>query len=170
MVLIVAGGVAVRAGVVIKASDVLEQGFKITDILFDKTGSLTKADLHVASEVILSDRTTHDEALSIVKHLVKNDNHPVSKAVAAYIRDHSTVTNSVQRIKAVPSSGIQAEWDGHVVKAGSPFWLEIQSNHLLQTQQDYADLSNHGFQFRLSDEYEKLKRIVKRYTSISPWH
>ncbi|KAK3669710.1 hypothetical protein LTR78_010393 [Recurvomyces mirabilis] len=128
MVLIVAGGVAAHAGVVIKASDILEQGFKITDIVFDKTGTLTKADLHVASEVILSNKATHDEALSIAKHLVKDDHHPVSKAVAAYIRGHSTVTNSVQRIKSVPGSGIQAEWDGHVVKAGSPFWLEIQSN------------------------------------------
>ncbi|KAK5562039.1 hypothetical protein LTR43_012366, partial [Exophiala xenobiotica] len=45
MVLVVAGGVAARGGVIIKTADVIERGFKVTDVVFDKTGTLTEPSL-----------------------------------------------------------------------------------------------------------------------------
>lgn len=39
IVLVIAGGVAARAGVVIKAADATERGYKATDVVFDKTGN-----------------------------------------------------------------------------------------------------------------------------------
>ncbi|KAI7160236.1 hypothetical protein KC349_g3628 [Hortaea werneckii] len=79
MVLVIAGGVAARAGVVIKEADAIERGYKTTDIVFDKTGTLTKADLTVATVSSLQTRkVTEEEALALINNLVSGNNHPVS--------------------------------------------------------------------------------------------
>lgn len=131
MVLVIAGGVAARQGVVIKAADATERAFKVTDVVFDKTGTLTRGDLRVVREEALSDRTTRDEALAMAKALVKDDSHPVSKAIAAHFSDVPSDVTSLDHAKSIPGSGIQAEWNGRIVKAGNPFWLGIEDNAIV---------------------------------------
>lgn len=123
MVLVIAGGVAARQGVVIKAADATERAFKVTDVVFDKTGTLTKGDLHVVRLEALSDTITTDEALALAKALVKDDSHPVSKAIAAHLTERSSGTMSLDHAKSIPGSGIQAVSRSRIVKAGNPFWL-----------------------------------------------
>ncbi|RMY56217.1 hypothetical protein D0865_03765 [Hortaea werneckii] len=131
MVLVIAGGVAARQGVVIKAADATERAFKVTDVVFDKTGTLTRGDLRVVREEALSDRTTRDEALAMAKALVKDDSHPVSKAIAAHLSDLPSDVTSLDHAKSIPGSGIQAEWNGRIVKAGNPFWLGMEDNAIV---------------------------------------
>ncbi|KAI7679055.1 heavy metal translocatin, partial [Hortaea werneckii] len=47
MVLVIASGVAARLGIIIKTADVVERGFRCTDVIFDKTGTLTESTLDV---------------------------------------------------------------------------------------------------------------------------
>merc|ERR1712230_144143 len=131
MVLVIAGGVAARQGVAIKAADATERAFKVTDVVFDKTGTLTRGDLRVVREEALSDRTTRDEALAMAKALVKDDSHPVSKAIAAHLSDLPSDVTSLDHAKSIPGSGIQAEWNGRIVKAGNPFWLGMEDNAIV---------------------------------------
>ncbi|KAK3069815.1 hypothetical protein LTR53_011557, partial [Teratosphaeriaceae sp. CCFEE 6253] len=126
MVLVVAGGVAARAGVVIKAGDVVERGCKVTDVVFDKTGTLTKGDLCVVREEVMGEGIAREEAMGLVRGLVKDDNHPVSKAIAAHLRGGEVDATSLEQVMSVPGSGIQAGWNGHILEAGNPFWLDIQ--------------------------------------------
>ena len=128
MVLVIAGGVAARQGVVIKAADATERAFKVTDVVFDKTGTLTKGDLRVVRLEVLSDGTARDEALALAKSLVKDDSHPVSRAVAAYLSEITLDVMPLDHAKSIPGSGIQAACNDRVVKAGNPFWLGIENN------------------------------------------
>lgn len=131
MVLVIAGGVAARQGVVIKAADATERAFKATDVVFDKTGTLTKGDLRVVRLKVLSDKTTMSEALALAKALVKDDSHPVSRAIAAHLNEITLDTISVDQAKSIPGSGIQAVSGGRVVKAGNPFWLGMEDNSVV---------------------------------------
>jgi Cu2+-exporting ATPase len=128
MVLVIAGGVAARQGVVIKAADATERAFKVTDVVFDKTGTLTKGDLRVVRLEALRGQTTIDEVLALAKALVRNDSHPVSKAIAAHLNEETIDTISLDQAKSIPGSGIQAVFEGRIVKAGNPFWLGMENN------------------------------------------
>jgi len=128
MVLVIAGGVAARQGVVIKAADATERAFKVTDVVFDKTGTLTKGDLRVVRAEALSDNTTMNEALALAKALVKDDSHPVSRAIAAHLSKAILDTVPFDQAKSMPGSGIEAVYGDHIVKAGNPFWLGMENN------------------------------------------
>lgn len=131
MVLVIAGGVAARQGVVIKAADATERACKVTDVVFDKTGTLTKGDLGVVRLEALSDKTAMDEALALAKALVKDNSHPVSRAIATHLSEATPNTMSLDQAKSIPGSGIQAVSGGRVVKAGNPFWLGMEDNAIV---------------------------------------
>ncbi|GAB1739638.1 hypothetical protein NU219Hw_g4584t1 [Hortaea werneckii] len=123
MVLVIAGGVAARAGVVIKEADAIERGYRTTDVVFDKTGTLTKADLTVAT--VSSPQTrkiTEDEALALTNNLVSGNNHPVSQAVGLYLKAYDGLEPKVNHVNSIPGAGIEAKWKSFTVKAGNPYW------------------------------------------------
>ncbi|GAB7360846.1 hypothetical protein MBLNU230_g0832t1 [Neophaeotheca triangularis] len=126
MVLVIAGGVAAKMGVIIKASDATERAYKVTTVIFDKTGTLTKGGLCVVREELLSDEVTDDEANTVAHSLVKDDTHPVAKGVAAHLAHVVSKSVTLDCVKSVPGSGIQAKWNGRTVKAGNPFWLSLE--------------------------------------------
>jgi len=128
LVLVVAGGVAAKAGVIIKQADAMERGFKVTDVIFDKTGTLTDGDLHVLGEEMHGNELTDVEALSLASALVKDNEHPVSQAVAKSLRARNIQPFNLKGIKSVPGAGIEAVWKSSNVRAGNPFWLDVASH------------------------------------------
>lgn len=128
MVLVIAGGVAAQAGVVIKAANATERSYQATDVVFDKTGTLTTGDLSVVSEEALGSDLTSIEAMSLAASLLKDDRHPVARAVAIYLESHQLQPIELYAINSVPGSGIQAEWNDKSVKIGNAFWLGIENN------------------------------------------
>ena len=128
LVLVVAGGVAAKAGVVIKQADAMEQGLKVTDVIFDKTGTLTDGDLHVLDEEMHGNELTDVEALSLADALVKDNEHPVSQAVAKSLQARNIQPFNLKGVKSVPGAGIEAVWKGSNVRAGNPFWLDVASH------------------------------------------
>ncbi|KFY31879.1 hypothetical protein V493_00718 [Pseudogymnoascus sp. VKM F-4281 (FW-2241)] len=126
MVLVVAGGVAARAGVIIKQADATERGHKVTDVVFDKTGTLTKGDLEVVLEEIMTTSLSSSKVFSIVKSLVRDNGHPVSLAVASVLQKKESPPMDLDDVQSIPGAGISANWNGSIVKAGNPYWLEIE--------------------------------------------
>jgi heavy metal translocating P-type ATPase len=126
MVLVIAGGIAAQSGVIIKAADATERGFKVTDIVFDKTGTLTKGDLSVAQVQSLPSEISRDTAMAIVRSLVRDDKHPVSRGIAAHVGEATPDSIALDETKSIPGSGLEATWNERKVQGGSPFWLEFE--------------------------------------------
>ncbi|CAI4212174.1 unnamed protein product [Parascedosporium putredinis] len=103
MVLVVAGGIAARGGVIIKSAECTATARRITDVVFDKTGTLTDGKLEA---------------------LVAGNNHPVSLAIAKHLEKNpapaATLTTSP---RSVPGAGVEAtDAQGSTVRAGNPRW------------------------------------------------
>jgi Cu2+-exporting ATPase len=129
MVLVIAAGVSARAGVIIKAADVIERGHQVTDVVFDKTGTLTEGDLQVVHEMVLPNATlSKDAILALGKAMVDGNEHPVSAAVAAHLTSGMPTKISVEDSTSIPGAGIVAQYAGSSIKAGNPHWLNI-SDH-----------------------------------------
>jgi heavy metal translocating P-type ATPase len=125
MVLVIAGGIAAKSGVIIKAADATERGFKVTDVVFDKTGTLTKGDLTVAEVQYLPSDVSEDVAMGIARSLVRNDKHPVSRAIAVHLGEESSNMITLDETKSIPGAGIEATWSERKVQGGNPFWLSV---------------------------------------------
>jgi heavy metal translocating P-type ATPase len=126
MVLVVAGGVAARGGVIIKTADVIERGFQVTDVVFDKTGTLTEPALEVVEEEIFpNNRVDKEKMLSLIMTLVKSNKHPVSEAVAKAHEIRQLIGVEVEALASVPGCGVEGHWQGAVIRAGNAKWLKI---------------------------------------------
>lgn len=128
MVLIVAAGVAAKAGIVIRQATALETAHSITDVVFDKTGTLTIGDLEVAYEHVEESSLGKEKILSITKALIKDNAHPVSMAVAKKLKDVKVPHMDLGRVESIPGHGIRAKFDGLDVRAGNPTWLGIDKH------------------------------------------
>lgn len=126
MVLVVAGGIAARGGVIIKTADVIERGFKVTDVVFDKTGTLTEPSLEVVEEEIFpTDRVNKDQVLSLIITLVRSNKHPVSESVAKALEKRQASGVEVDGLTSVPGCGVEGQWQGATIRAGNAKWLKI---------------------------------------------
>ncbi|MCJ1365190.1 hypothetical protein MMC16_004311 [Acarospora aff. strigata] len=123
MVLVVAGGVAARGGVVIKSAKSTEMAHRVNSVVFDKTGTLTTGELDVFAEVYLcSDQA---QASSVVQSLVRDNDHPVSLAVAKHLSKKSHNIIQFENVRIIPGVGVEANCDGSMFQAGNPHWLGV---------------------------------------------
>lgn len=132
MVLVIAGGVAARAGVVIKAADAIERSYKVTDVVFDKTGTLTEGDLQVIhNQTFTSTKLSENEIFLLGQAVVEGNEHPVSVAVAAHFAGRNLPRASyslLENVTSIPGAGIEAQYEGSLVKAGNPYWLNLDQH------------------------------------------
>ena len=125
MVLVIAGHVASRGGVIIKSADATERAHKVTDVIFDKTGTLTTGELIVDwTEPLITRDATFEfnpgkkEALCIIKALVDSSKHPVSVAIAKYLESYEPSPH-VENIRSIPGSGLKATYKQSTIRAGN---------------------------------------------------
>lgn len=134
MVLVIAGGVAARQGIIIKQADAIERGHKVTDVVFDKTGTITTGELEVVHSQTFPDAGfAEDEITSITRTLIQDNQHPVSMAVATHLKKAGGKPCKLQDVESIPGSGVRGAWNGRIVRAGNPFWLDIETRPGIST-------------------------------------
>ncbi|RHZ50292.1 hypothetical protein CDV55_101836 [Aspergillus turcosus] len=126
MVLVITGGVAARAGVVVKQGDATGRALKVTDVVFDKTGTLTTGVLEVVSAQTMTEAFGSGEVSPLVYALVKDSNHPVALAVRSFLQQEQVSPLELESIETIPGAGTQAIWKGTTIRAGNPYWLGIE--------------------------------------------
>lgn len=138
MVLVIAGGVAARLGIIIKTADVVERGFRCTDVIFDKTGTLTENTLDVVAEYLFEQSSLPSaEIYGLVRAMVKDNGHPVSRALELALEKRGVRPLQLSKVESIPGAGVQCEWNGTIIRGGNPNWLEIA--HV-----EVSTLSNQG--------------------------
>ena len=121
MVTVIVGGVGARNGLILKSAQTIECARNITHIIFDKTGTLTQGKLTVVTGKHLVKKS--DWLAPVILGLTTTSKHPVSRAIAAHIKTVGVQPSQVENVVAVPGSGIEATWNGSIIRAGNPDWL-----------------------------------------------
>ncbi|KAH9947016.1 heavy metal translocatin [Amylocystis lapponica] len=133
MVILIAGGVAARLGLVFKAATTIESARNITHVVFDKTGTLTQGELSVVSSDIFDVPGVY--VREAILELVKTSRHPVARAVAAHLSSSDVDEKSgaqVQKIEVVTGKGIQGILADETLRGGSADWLEVADHPAVQ--------------------------------------
>lgn len=119
---LVAMGTSTKRSIVFKDAKVLETLAKCDIIAFDKTGTLSKANLKVLSEQRFL--PFDDEALLA---LASASTHPISKAVARYILKNALSPfkqGALENIQNIAGKGITATYKGVKIAGGSKAFIE----------------------------------------------
>lgn len=107
----------------LKNSEVIERLSKITTIVFDKTGTLSQG---LNSHIEFVGTAIGDYELSLVKSLVRNSTHPLSRKLFSFLRKYGTFT--ANNFTEVIGKGIQANIKGNLVRVGSYKFITGQQN------------------------------------------
>ncbi|MCI7246579.1 MAG: cadmium-translocating P-type ATPase [Campylobacter sp.] len=119
---LVAMGTATKRSIVFKDAKVLETLAKCDIIAFDKTGTLSKANLKVLKEQRFL--PFDDEALLA---LTSASTHPISKAVASYILENALSPfrqGALENIQNIAGKGITATYKGVKIAGGSAAFIK----------------------------------------------
>ena len=133
---LVAMGTATKRSIVFKDAKVLETLAKCDIIAFDKTGTLSKANL----KVLKGQRFLpfDDEALLA---LASASTHPISKAVASYILEKTCALSpfsqdALENIQNIAGKGITATYKGVKIAGGSRAFIKSLGASLSDDTQD----------------------------------
>ncbi|KAI9845235.1 MAG: hypothetical protein M1837_004990 [Sclerophora amabilis] len=124
MVIVIAGGVGAKHGLIFKSAETIEIARNISHVVFDKTGTLTQGTLSVAAGEYLTEEA--DSLAGMILGLTANSKHPVSVAIAAHMKASDVQPSQVEDVVSVIGNGIEATWNGTVIRAGNPRWLGFE--------------------------------------------
>lgn len=120
MVVVIAGGVAAKHGIVFKSATTIESARNISHVVFDKTGTLTEGRLSVDKEAYLS--TDANLAAALTLALTRDDRHPVAVALASHLKAKNIDAVQIEEVKSIVGKGIQGTFRGMEVRCGNTRW------------------------------------------------
>ena len=134
--IMVGTGKAAEHGVLIRDAEALEAARRLTAIVLDKTGTLTRGKPAVA-EIITYGGIPEDELLRIAASAEVGSEHPLGEAIVAAARERNLVLPTAHRFEAVAGHGIRAVVDDQPIVVGNRTLVE-QTGVTLNGQLDRA--------------------------------
>jgi Cu2+-exporting ATPase len=121
IVQVIAGGVLLRKGILLKAADGLERLAQVDTIVFDKTGTLARGH----SELLLDSDWTADD-LAIAATLAKHSNHPLSKALTRVVYDAPDL--NAPDAEELSGQGVSGTIKGRKIKLDRRSWYGVSTS------------------------------------------
>jgi len=139
-------GAAATRGVLFRNADALESLAGVRAVALDKTGTLTTGDATVVAFHLLSeDDASTEETLNLAARMAMSSNHPLSKAVCAYVAAGGIDIRQAYSTRTIPGRGIEAEVDGATVRLGNIEMMREAGVRMEENQQGVlARLADQG--------------------------
>ncbi|GFO63283.1 heavy metal translocating P-type ATPase [Geomonas paludis] len=122
--IMVGTGRGAQSGILIKGGEALETAHKLTTIVLDKTGTITRGVPSVTDvETFVVDRRT---LLQLCASAEAGSEHPLGEAIVRSAEEEGLERLPVTGFNAIPGHGIEAEVDGKKILVGTELLL---TNH-----------------------------------------
>jgi copper-transporting P-type ATPase V len=106
--IMVGTGRGAELGILIKGVEVLERTRRITTVVVDKTGTLTRGQMAL-TDVVAAEGVDQAELLRLAGAVEADSEHPIGAAIAAGARQRVDPLAGAQRFRAVAGQGVRAE-------------------------------------------------------------
>jgi Cu+-exporting ATPase len=116
----VGSGKGAEMGVLFRTSEALERAGKVTVVVLDKTGTITKGQPAV-TDIITNPQLplTNDQLLRLAASVEKGSEHPLGESIWAEATARGVVVAEPAGFKAEAGYGVQAEVEGRIVIVGN---------------------------------------------------
>lgn len=115
--IMVGTGRSASYGVLIKSGEALEQTHQVTQVVLDKTGTITEGKMKV-TDVVPYDME-QSELLAYAAAAEKDSEHPLALAILDHAKKEGVMELMVSNFKALPGHGLEAKVDEKLVQIGS---------------------------------------------------
>ena len=152
-------GKGAEFGILIKSSEALERAGKLTMVVFDKTGTITRGEPSVTDIQPLSERFSRDDILSLAASIEKASEHPLGEAIVAEANQRGLNPAIPQSFLAEVGAGVEGEVDGRIVAVGN---LRLMENRKI----DSAAAAGYVTQFQSEGKTAMLVAIDHELAGI----
>lgn len=151
-----------KGGLYLKNVKVIPALHEISDIVFDKTGTITESDNLKVTYIGEKLTSEHKE---ILHALVKNSTHPLSRAIYHYL-DQIDGSLSVHNFEEHRGQGIQARINDNLVALGSASFVGVSQPNSVSRSSSYFSIKgkivgHFVFESRLRPGIEETIRELK---------
>ena len=118
LAIMVSSGKGAENGILIKSAESLETAHKVTDVVLDKTGTITYGTPSVTD---IHPLINNDEValMTIAYALESSSEHPIAKAITTFALSKNYVLPVVHAFDSVPGLGIKGQIEGTTYFAGN---------------------------------------------------
>jgi Cu+-exporting ATPase len=132
-------GKGAQQGILFRTSEALETAQKVSVVVLDKTGTITKGQPAVTGIKTMGDGNwTENEILRLAASVEKGSEHPLGEAIWAEATRRNLALAEMSGFKAEAGSGVEAEVEGHSVSVGNLHMMDAHNYYLngLKTEVD----------------------------------
>lgn len=116
--IMVGTGKGAENGILIKGAEHLENAHRLTAIVLDKTGTITKGKPDVTDIISLAN-LTESELLQIVVGAEKKSEHPLAEAIVKFGLSQGIIARDPETFTAIPGYGVEVLQDGNRILVGT---------------------------------------------------
>jgi len=125
-------GKGAESGILFRSSEALEQAGKISTVVLDKTGTITRGQPAVTDIVVTPSWQTGNsdpqgELLRLAASVEQDSEHPLGEAIAAEAGNRGLILTRPAGFKAESGNGVSAEVDGHKVVIGNLRFMQSKA-------------------------------------------
>lgn len=141
--IMVGTGKGAEAGVLIRGGEALEQAHKITAIVLDKTGTLTRGK-PVVTAVVTANGLDEAELLRLAAGAELGSEHPLGEAIVTRAKELDGDLPRAEAFLAIAGQGIQATVDGRMLLLGNAKLMADQGVELNRLGEHAASAAARG--------------------------
>ncbi|MDC3412690.1 heavy metal translocating P-type ATPase [Aquibacillus sp. 3ASR75-11] len=119
-------GKGAETGVLIKGAEHLESAHRVTTIVLDKTGTITKGEPEV-TDLITINNFKQDELLRLAGSAERGSEHPLGEAIVNDAKDKGLTLSDATEFNAIPGHGIEVKVDEKKVYIGNTKLMQRQN-------------------------------------------
>ena len=113
-------GKGAEMGILFRNSEALERAGKVSVVVLDKTGTITKGQPAVTDVVVIRNSVVDsDGLLRLAASVEKGSEHPLGEAIWAEATTRGLALSELSGFKAEAGAGVEAEVEGHNVVVGT---------------------------------------------------
>ena len=136
-------GKGAELGVLFKNSEALERAGKVSVVVLDKTGTITKGQPAVTDTVTSNQSSVNsEELLRLAATVEKGSEHPLGEAIWAEATARGLSLAEASGFKAEPGHGVQAEVEGRSVAVGNIRMMNARGFSLNGLESEVARLQS----------------------------
>jgi len=134
-------GRGAELGILFRNSEALERAGKVTVVVLDKTGTVTKGQPAV-TDVITDGKMVEVELLKLAASVEKGSEHPLGEAIWAEATNRGLGLSELSGFKAEAGHGVEADVEGRNVAVGNLSMMKARSFPLNRFENDIDRLQS----------------------------
>lgn len=132
--IMVAVGKAAKNGILLKDANSFENATGVTDIVLDKTGTLTFGKPEVQQVLWMCKENEIEENAAVLKAIESNSTHPLANSISKYLIDFKQIENI--EVEELPGLGMKAIWNAKSYFVGN---AELMNNSGIDVNDSIVD-------------------------------